>query len=536
MASLDRELRAIAARGSKATVTPDSLVSSVTARAARRRATTLAGTSLGALAIAGIAATAALALGHPTPPATPPDKVLGTVTLPFDPAPAVVAETPNSLGIVTDPVTEPPSPLGLACGDPAPTPVTSAGGLEWLPRPGNDNNLQSNNFRNATFSMTLRNTAGDTVPAAVSPVTFVIVHDGVVAGWTDGSGPLNWGPGYHYLDSGSANITQGQFYGASWNCPENTDQEQLAVGDYEVYPVLHVSASPADAAREWLRLARYSIPTDDPRDLAILTPGSWDCSDAAGVGVGFGTEARFAGRSLLCAPESVPGVSVDRDARTVTVPYTSRLYTRSLDVTLVGEPLPYTVSTLMDASSYLGYQGLTVEPIADASALQCSARIDDRAVFATGRASTAIEATALNLPSRSRFESGTEIDLALMPRALSARGTISYPAPMRVWFLAHPPGNADDLRALEEWYQVVGTATATVNRGEPIALDRIEGPSQTSVEFTDVRWCDEGASWANSLVMFEGTERFDDGTGARASTILDAWNTDIGSWLTYGGK
>ena len=74
----------------------------------------------------------------------------------------------------------------------------------------------------------------------------------------------------------------------------------------------------------------------------------------------------------------------------------------------------------MDASSYLGYQGLTVEPIADASALGCGASVDDRAVFATGRTSTAIEATALDATARTRFESGTVIDLALVPEALSA--------------------------------------------------------------------------------------------------------------------
>ena len=89
----------------------------------------------------------------------------------------------NSLGIVTDPVTEPPNPLGLACGDPAPTSVTSAGGLEWLPRSGSGTTFDPTHFR--ATKMTLRNTAGDTLPAAVSSTVYVIVHDGVVAGWTD---------------------------------------------------------------------------------------------------------------------------------------------------------------------------------------------------------------------------------------------------------------------------------------------------------------------------------------------------------------
>ena len=515
MDTIDRELRGIFDDDTRATVTPAALLDSVTARAARRRASRVAGATVGALAIAGLAASAAISLGHHAPPATPPDRVLGTVTLPFDPAPSDAAEPPN--------------PLGLACGDPAPTPVTSAGGLEWLPRSDDNTFLESSNFYNASISMTLRNTADDTVPAAVSPVDFVIVHDGVVAGWIDrsGSGGSNGPPTYRYLDSGSANITGGLFFGASWNCPENTDQEQLAVGDYEVYPVLHVSASPAAAARQWLGLAGYRVPTDDPTDLAILTPGSWDCTDPAGAGVGAGAQVRFAGRSLLCAPESPPGVSVDRDARTVTVPYTSRLYERSLDVTLVGEPLSYTVSTLTDVPSLLGYPGVPAAPIGDPSTLQCGARLDEGAVSATGRTSAAVESGGLDIHARTRFESGTVIGLALTPQALAPRGTIAYPAPMRVWLLAHPPGNADDLRALEDWYVVVGTATASVNRGEPVVLDRFAGPSATSVAFTDVRWCDAGASWTTSLVMFEGTERRDDGTGTRESTVLDGWTTDI---------
>ena len=548
MASLDRELRAIAARGSNATVTPDSLVGAVTARAARRRAGRLAGATVAALAAAGFAATAAISLGHHAPPATPPDKVLGTVTLPFDPAPSNAAEPPNPLGIVRDPVTEPPNPLGLACGDRAPTPVTSAGGLEWLPRSDSSTSIDNHTatVSDATIRGTLRNTTGDSLPAAVSSVNFVIVHDGVVAGWTEGNGPLSGVPGYHYLDSGPANRTEGSLLGSSWTCPKNSDQGQLAVGDYEVYPVLHVSASPADAARQWLRLAGYSVPTDDPKDLAIYTPGSWDCGAGgaaaaalASGGTVAGTGAQtfwLRGRSLLCASETPAGASVNRDTRTITLPYTSRLYTRSLDVTLVGEPLTYTIRTLSASSVYLGYQGLAAEPIADPAALQCGARLDVGAVFATGRTSSVIEAGALNVPARTRFESGTVIDLALVPQALSARGTIAYPAPMRVWFLGHPPGNADDLGALEEWYVVVGTATATVNRGEPVALDRFAGPSATSVAFTDVRWCDAGASSTTSLVMFEGTERLDDGTGARESTILDGWTTDITSWLQYGGN
>ncbi len=520
MASLDRELRAIAARGSSATVTPHALLSSVTARAARRRIANIAGASLGALAIAGLAATAALSLGHQAPPATPPDRVLGTVTLPFDPAPADAAEPAN--------------PLGLACGDPAPIPVTSAGGLEWLPRSGAGNRVDPTHF--AAIRMTLRNTSGDTVPAAVSSTGYVLVHDGLVAGWTDAG--WNGGvPSYRYLDSGSANVTGGSLIGVNWICPEYVAQEQLALGDYQLYPVLHVSASPADAARQWLWLAGYVVPTDDPKDLAILTPGSWDCGSGAGAAAAAsgGGASPWGGPSALCAPETLAGVSINRDARTITVPYTSRLYKRSLDVTLVGEPLPYTVSTLMDPFGFLGYQGVAAAPIADASALECGARVDDGALAATGHTSAVIETGALDIHARTRFDSGTVIDLALMPGALSDPGTIAYPAPMRVWFFAHPSDYAALPLVSDAWYVVVGTATATVNRGEPLVLDRFAGPRVTSVAFTDVRWCDTGASWPTSLVMFEGTERVDDGTGMHESTVLDGWETGLDAWTTLGG-
>ncbi len=204
-------------------------------------------------------------------------------------------------------------------------------------------------------------------------------------------------------------------------------------------------------------------------------------------------------------------------------------------MTLVGEPVPYTVSSLMDPSAFLGDQGVAAQPIPNISALECGARVDDGAVDATGRRSSVVESATLYAPARTRFDSGTAIDLTLVPRALSARESVAYPSTMRVWFLAHPPGTAEDLNASEPWYVVVGTAAATVNRGEPIVLDRFTGPSATSVAFADVSWCDDGGSQSNTLVVFEGTERADDGTGASEATILDAWSTDFATWAALRG-
>lgn len=478
----------------------------VARRVARRRATRLAGATVAALGIAGIAATAAVSLGRDAAPAVPPETVLGTVTIPFG--------NPYGTG-------EAPVPLGVACGDPAPTPVTSADGIEWdvAAPPGAL-------YPGAGITTTLRSTDGEAAPASVSLLGFVIVRDGVVAGWKYNSefGDL---AEFHYLDSFSDDHVRGTIDAPDVVCAGQGSQYSLAPGDTEWYPIVHVTASPEIAARQYLRLQGFSVPGDSPEELAMYLPGSWDCErllapPALGEPAG---PPDMPGPTALCAPTTLDGITVDREAKTITVPYTARLYTRTLNVTLVGNPLTFTAPPpAADApAASTGFDPSPVVPVADTSKLTCGAHVDSGANAVTGRKSVGVEEGDFMPAEGTTFGTDATVTLALVPPALPASGTVTYPDPLRVWFLADAPIPANGLMKLRgPGFTVIGTATAVVNGGAPVSLNRVQGPTTTTVTFTEVTWCQAPEADPTTVIAFEGLERTGDDAGAESS-VFDFW-------------
>jgi hypothetical protein len=516
MGTIDRSLRRIFDEERDAAEAASGVLAAVTERATRRRAGRLAGATVVALGIAGLAATTAISLGHRAAPAVPPETVLGTVTLPFDSTNAPVGNL---------------APLGLACGDPAPTPVTKSEGLEFDAR-----KTPGELFSGAGVTTILRSTGGDIVPASVSPLEFIVVRDGVVAGWTDAG---NW-PDYRHVGPDLLNSIRGNFYPDGFICPGLESNGAFAPGDYEAFPVIHVSASPEVAARQWLTLQGFSVPSDEVEGLSVLLPGSWDCRtllESSGPDAGTSLPPGFPGASALCAPPTLAGVTVDRDAKTITLPYTSRLYARSLDVTLVDEPYAFTQMAPRNNPGFVGFDMTPAEPVGDTSELTCGAHLDDGANFATGRMSVAVEQSALEQPARSPFADGTTLRIAAVTPSLAPAATVTYPAPLRVWFLANTPEAPDQPTKLRgPGYTVVGTGTAIVNGGAPLALDRFRGPSITNVTFAALNWCPSSKSLATTVVAFEGVERAGGGAGTETqSTVFDFWSATLSNWLTLGG-
>ena len=475
-------------------------------RVARRRATRLGGVALGGLAAVGLAATAATSIGHHVAPAVPPETVLGTVTVPFD--------SPFGTG-------EAPVPLGVACGDPAPTPVTSADGIEWdvAAPPGAL-------YPGAGITTTLRSMDGKGVPASVSLLGFVIVRDGVVAGWKYNSefGAL---AKFHYLDSLSFDHVRGTIDAPDVVCPGQGSQYSLAPGDTEWYPIVHVTASPEIAARQYLRLQGFSVPGDSPEELAMYSPGSWDCerllaTPALGAGA---PPPDMAGPTALCAPPTLPGVTIDRDAKTIAVPYTARLYARTLDVTLVGNPLTFTQAPpAADApAASTGFDPSPPVPVTDTSVLTCGAHVDAGSNFGTGRKSLAVQQGIFQPAAGTAFGTAATVDLSLLPPELTPFAAVAYPEPLRVWFLADAPIPANGLPQLRgPGFTVIGTALASVNGGAPVLLDRIEGPTATTLAFTEVQWCQAPGADPTTVLAFEGLERAGDDPGAESS-VFDFW-------------
>lgn len=515
MPSIDRGLLRIFDEERSTARVPDGVLGFVTQRATRRRAGRLAGATIVALGVASLAATTAISLGHEVAPAVPPETILGTVTLPFDSTSAPVGNL---------------APLGLACGDPAPTPVTRSDGIEWdVADPPGDL------YTGAGITTTLRTTGGDTLPASVSLLGFVFVRGGEVAGWTYNSEvPLE--DEYRYLDSLSPYHLRGTVDPWGKVCPGHGANETLAPGDYEWYPVVHVTASPETAAREWLKLQGYSVPSDTAEALSMLAPGSWDCGTfVAPVGtMADGSPVNYTRLSALCAPPTLAGVILDREARTITLPYTAALYTRSLEVTLVGDPLSFTQPPVNRDSSVAttGFDETPPEPVADTSGLACGAHVDAGANFATGRTSVGAEAAAFRPGAGANFENGSTLDLWLLPPALPPTWTVSYPDPLRVWFFAEAPTPANGLIKMRgPGYTVIGSATAVVNEGAPLALERVEGPTKTPVDLSAIQWCSASDPATTTVVAFEGLERVrGDDAAATETIVFDFWGAGLYDW------
>jgi hypothetical protein len=506
MGSVESDLLNLFDEERKATRSTRAIRTLVTRRVARRRATRLAGATVAALAVVGLAATAAVSLGRDVPPAVPPETVLGTVTIPFD--------SPfGASGI--------PTPLGVACGDPAPTPVTRADGIEWdvAAPPGAL-------YPGAGITTTLRSTGGDTAPASVSPLGFIVVRDGVVAGWTYNSEYADQAE-FHYLDAYSFDHVRGTIDGADYVCPGQGSQYFLAPGDTEWYPIVHVTASPEIAARQYLALQGFSVPGDSPEELAAYSPGSWDCEQllappALGEPAG---PPNMPGPTALCAPSTLEGVTLDRDAKTITVPYTARLYTRTLDVTLVGDPLTFTQPPRAGdpPAGSTGFDMAPPVPVSDTSVLTCGAHVDAGANYGTGRKSGAVQQGVFQPAAGTTFGTAATVDLSLLPPELTPFATVAYPERLRVWFLADAPIPANGLPKLRgPGFTVIGTALASVNGGAPVSLDRVQGPTATTVTFTEARWCQEPGADPTTVVAFEGLERAGNDASAESS-VFDFW-------------
>lgn len=522
MASLDRELRAIAARGSSATVTPDALLNSVTARAARRRATTLAGASLGALAVIGLAATAALSLGHRAPPARDPGTVLGTVTIPFDASPYGAAPAQISPDIT--------------CGAPAPAVFMSAQGIEWSVRSWEQVGTSPYSV-GPSFTSTLSNDRGDTLPASISALGYVAVRNGTVAGWVEPD-DTGFSPQFLVLGPDSQRTMTDQFMGLSIICdPDEAHPGLLREGEYQIYPVLRVTASPEAAARTLLHQDDYSVPVDDPELIATLYPDSWDCS-LPGEGFQLANGSLWTGmpKSLLCAGP-LANVTVDRDARTVTLPYTSRYYTRSVEVTLIGEPATYSAPNPEDISSFWG-SGQYSEvsgPITDLSTLVCGAPVDAAPSAEWGATMSVFSTAAIDPAVRGGFQSGASERLLLLPSALSQPGTVAYPEALRAWFLSDRVPDVTTGLPGAPTNVVIGTGTAVVNGSNPVPFDRFAGPSAAGVTFGDVRWCDPSGG-TPTLVVFAGIESVAHAGGLSTETsVIGSWAGDLSSWAMLGG-
>ena len=334
---------------------------------------------------------------------------------------------------------------------------------------------------NVTYSARIASSDPEPTPLLLSPVAFVYVQDGVVVGWA-GSRFDFGSSAFVTATSDSAPTLTSPVPSADTSCVGATPVAgSVPAGEYRVYPVVRLLASPELAAEAWLFWHGFTVP-DRVRN-ASATPGSWDCRHPQSYDSRKVTTA-------LCATEPIAGVSINLDAESISVPYTDTYFAKPVDETLVGDP------TVVTFKAVPAPNGLAESPV-HARDLTCGARLADLPWDSWGGApANPIDQSAVESFGAAKASREEGLGLAILPSTPDVT-RVAYPEPLRAWIY----GWSTDTQDTDVPATILGTATATVASGAPIPLDRVAGPSVTTVTLTDVQWCDgpDGPADATSI-------------------------------------
>lgn len=320
-----------------------------------------------------------------------------------------------------------------------------------------------------TFSARITTSNAEATPLQISPVAMVYVQDGVVVGWG----------GSHFDFSSATFLTMTPVSEPTVTALVTPTEAHcidgeivagpLPPGEYQVYPVVRLLASPEIAAEAWLSRRGFTVP--DKAWSASDSSHSWDCQHA------LSDSQQVA--SALCAEEPIAAVSINRDADSMSVPYTATYFAKNVDETLVGDP---TVVTLRNTRAA---DGLAELP-AVTDTLRCGVRVTNLPWDSwDGAVPDPIDQSVMESFGAAEASRDEGLRVAILPSTPDVTQVI-FPEALRVWVYGWSTNalHTDDPAA------ILGTATATVAGGTPIALDRIAGPSVAPVTLTDVQWCD----------------------------------------------
>ena len=232
-------------------------------------------------------------------------------------------------------------------------------------------------------------------------------------------------------------------------------------------------------------------------------------------------------------------MTVDRAAGTVTLPYTSRFYTRTVEASLVGPPSSYTLPNPNVTTEGISFY--VPDPVTETTSLECGRLVAADLPSKWPNASATIEAAAIDPAAGDSLASGASARLALLPGVTSRPGAVSYPDGLTVWLIAQPDAESSAAAQAPPGtivfsnYAVVGTATATIGSGAPVGLDRYAGVSRTSITLGKVVWCDGVTPRALTHIVVNGSERFASGGTVSVTPIVDIWSFGDDAWSAIGG-
>ncbi|WP_084038756.1 hypothetical protein [Demequina sp. NBRC 110053] len=380
----------------------------------------------------------------------------------------------------------------LGCGDPAPEPVSRSGGFSAAFEFDIDSELSQDAYGATEVSLgSVAITGSPEVPtgAMVSAPLMIFVQDGVVVGFDGGGGSAGWmeiSPDWS-LDA------SGTWWNYAFSCDASAGFLPLEAGDYDVYLVAHIAASPQLAALQ--DLSNQGLTIADAPHWEHLLPGSYECQQYADWQMH---------EPLLCDPDAHPGTTVDRDAGTITVPYHASLHGADLDVTLVSEPRAV---TLGEPSNALGSAG-SPEPLADGEVPQC----DEVYGWAYS------PGLALHWPGDlASLAPGDVIEPAAWPvEGDWSEVTVDLPSEGRIWLFEEAVIDVDEHTSVHA-ERAVGWADVTATVATTLTVVRYDGPQPWSVRVEDVQWCGERATSVFSAIMVEPLTITDD-AGTREVT------------------
>ena len=477
-------------------------------RIRRRRFAAVSVVTVASLVLLGVASAvgAEVVSHHGTPPADVPLRYART-TISFDESADATGYLPPI--IAADAV--------ATCGEAPPDPVPTAGDFALsgtLTGPLGEH-VSGDPME---FAGSITYTGTSDLPVDVTD--FVWTQGGRVVGFTEDTGS----PTFTNQRHGRRTVVNPNYLGQEEICVDGAFVAgDLPPGDYEEYPVIRVLATPELAAKQWL--AQQGI--DNwlaPPPGQVWAPGSWDCANSLNDG---------GARNLLCNPHAVPGVTVDSDKLTASVPYDSTVFVREVNVTLIGPSAAITValpaptelvtsdgSPSVGSSQYPGGWG--------PSDLTCGVTVNGPP-FAEDPNRYSVAGGMALAPEGSGDTA--DLSLSLFPVGGLLNGTVTYPDPLTVWFLANTTTHPDGWNSTSYGMTVIGTGTILINGGDPVTLSRFDGPTVVPVEVTDATWC--GGILADvTVVAYTGIRVVGGSDLIQTTTALGTWPFNQGG-LAY---
>jgi hypothetical protein len=375
--------------------------------------------------------------------------------------------------------------------------------------------------KTANSSDTLRITASvnydgpDLAPAFINRGYAVLTYNNAVVGYsisrvdagdsfetvTRGS---QWNAGAIVNESLFQQVPCGDYYSSE----PSPDDVAYSAGDYQVYVVSQAYTTEPLVAQHELMGEGYFV-ADSARGVA-LKPGSIDCQPYVEGAMAAWNQVV----PLQCAETLPPGVRLDRESGSVTLPYHSADYSGDLDVTLVSEPVDVT----LDHDITFGDLGFTLPPTVPdpVQRLACGEF--------TGSLGYTLETSFTEIPSFADLAAGAEVPILID----------AYSVPGQYRGTLHISEGATAAVLIEQgvgtyWVATVGTPVFTPSevpidrsKGYPDASVRLEGMTECP-EPTEPPWTllNRDPSVVQWLLAVQGDFRVDweDGTTTTADAI-----------------